>query len=348
MSQQIIKFNGTDILPGSRQTIHLTLPSLYTHNHVTMPVHIIHGRRPGPKLVITSALHGDEINGIEILRRLLGKKYLNTIKGTLVLAPIVNVYGFLARTRYLPDRRDLNRSFPGSNKGSMSARLAYQVIEKLIKPCDYLIDIHTGAVFRDNLAQIRIEAEKDNTHLELARAFGAPVILKSAIKEGTLRQTARRLGKKVLLYEAGEALRYDEIAIRAGLDGILGVMTHLDMIKRKKKKVFDSIITTSSQWVRASQSGVFRSVAPLGKKVDENDVLGYISDPFGNHEECILSPTDGIIIGKTKLPLVHEGEAIFHIGRFKEPDEAADNIETFQDVYNPLTDPEDPPEPPII
>lgn len=346
--QKSIKINNTVILPGTRQTINIALPSFYNHNNVTMPVHVIHGRNTGPKMVITSALHGDEINGIEIIRRLLGKKYLNNINGTLILAPIVNVYGFIARTRYMPDRRDLNRSFPGSVKGSMTARLAHLVIEKLIKPCEYLIDIHTGAVYRDNLAQIRIETEHKSSQLELARAFGAPVILISAIKEGTLRQTSHKLGKKVLLYEAGEALRYDEIAIRAGVDGILGVLSHLGMISRKKKKVVESIITTGSQWIRASQSGVFRSVAPLGRKVETGNVLGYISDPFGDHEEIIVSPTDGIIIGKTKLPLVHEGEAIFHIGRFNEPDEAADNIETFQDVYNPLTDPEDAPEPPLI
>ena len=335
-------------MPGTRQTVQIPLPSFYTHNSASMPVHVIHGKHEGPKLLVTSTMHGDEINGIEIIRRLLGKKSLKNISGTLILVPIVNVHGFISRSRYMPDRRDLNRSFPGSTKGSMAARLANLFMNKLVKKCDCLIDIHTGAIYRENLPQIRAELTKEPGLKELARAFGAPVIVDSDLKEGSLRQAARKLGIPVLLYEAGEALRFDEVGIRAGVEGILGVMSYLQMIKRKRKKIVDSLITSSSQWTRATQSGIFRSVMPLGCQVATGDTLGFVSDPFGDHEEVITSLTDGIIIGKTKLPLVHEGEAIFHIARFRQPDQAADNIEIFNDEYNPFTDLEQSDEPPLI
>jgi predicted deacylase len=341
---------GTEIPAGSHTTLQFHLPFLYTHLPTTMPVHVIHGRFPGPSLLITSSIHGDEINGIEIIRRLMGHKSLSRIKGTLILIPVVNVFGFMDQSRYLPDRRDLNRSFPGSPKGSMAARLANLLMTEILPHCTQVIDLHTGAVGRENLPQIRATLESGSEMLtEMAMAFSAPVILDAPVREGTFRQAAHSVGISSLVYEAGEALRFDEVSIRAGVTGILNVMGYLGMIrKRTRKRALNPIIAKGSSWVRASQSGVIRSLIPLGARVRSNETLAYISDTFGGNEEALISPVSGIVIGRTKLPLVHEGEAIFHIAKFSQTSEAAESVESFQDEFDPMTGTSDSDEPPVV
>lgn len=341
---------GTEIPAGSQHTLQFPLPFLYTHSPTTMPVNIIHGRHAGPCLLVTSAIHGDEINGIEIIRRLLGHKSLSRIKGTLILIPVVNVFGFVGQSRYLPDRRDLNRSFPGSSKGSMAARLSNLIMTEILPHCSHVIDLHTGAIGRENLPQIRATLETGSDKLkELAMAFSAPVVLDALLREGTFRQAAHEIGISSLVYEAGEALRFDEVSIRAGVTGILNVMSHLDMIrKRTRKRTHSPIVAKGSSWVRASQSGVVRSLVALGARVSTGETLAYISDTFGGHEEELISPTSGIIIGRTKLPLVHEGEAIFHIAKFSQTSEAAESVENFQDEFDPISGTSDSDEPPVI
>ncbi len=341
--------DGTTVPAGSRQTIHLPLPYFYTHSPTTMPVHVVHGRQPGPCLLVTSALHGDEINGVEIIRRLHGNKLVNRIKGTLILIPVVNVFGFIAQSRYLPDRRDLNRSFPGSPQGSMAARLANQLMTEILPVCTHLIDLHTGAIDRENLPQVRA-CLKDEPGLEkMARAFGAPVILDAQLRSGTFREGAAAHHIPALVYEAGEALRFDEVAIRAGVVGVLNVLAHLEMIRpRNRRKPHAPLIARSTQWVRASQSGVARALVTLGSRVAAGDVLAYISDPFGEHEEAVTSPAAGIVIGRTRIPLVHEGEAVFHIAKFQQTSKAEQSIEHFQDEFDPLTDSVESDEPPLM
>lgn len=347
--QPAITIGGDEIKAGTRQLVHLSLPEFYTYAPTTMPIHVVHGRNPGPCLLITSAVHGDEINGVEIIRRLLGHKSLDRIRGTLVLIPVVNVFGFVAQSRYLPDRRDLNRSFPGSPKGSMAGRLANVIMSELIPVCTHVIDLHTGAINRENLPQIRATLNGNLELEELAKAFNAPVVLDASVREGTFREAVHHKGIHTLVYEAGEALRFDEVSIRAGVAGILNVLSHLGMTrKRARRKEHHPLIAKSSQWVRASQSGVARSLVALGARVAVGEELAYISDPSGGHEEVVRSGAAGIVIGRTRLPLVHEGEAIFHIAKFSQTSEAAESIENFQDAFDPLTDTIESDEPPVV
>ena len=255
--QSAIEIAGVSIKPGSRQSIDIPLPSFYTHSSVNMPVHVAHGRRPGPVLLVSAAVHGDEINGVEIIRRLLSHKFIDRIKGTLIAIPVVNVYGFVSKSRYLPDRRDLNRSFPGSENGSMASRLAYVLMTQIIPHCTHIIDLHSGAVYRENLPQIRAKLTDEPVNEAMARAFGVPVILDSSLLDDSFRAAASQNGIPMIIYEAGEALRFNEVAIRAGVRGILNVMASLDMRLKKRKSVAPTtMIANTSRWVRASLASV--------------------------------------------------------------------------------------------
>ncbi len=347
--QSAIEIAGVRIKPGDRVSIDIPLPSFYTHSSVNMPVHVVHGRKPGPVLLVSAAVHGDEINGVEIIRRLLASKSVNRIKGTLIAIPVVNVYGFVSKSRYLPDRRDLNRSFPGSEKGSMAARLANVVMTEIIPHCTHIVDLHTGAVNRENLPQIRARLVDDPDLEKLARAFGAPVILNAELLEGSFRAAAHANGIGVLLFEAGEALRFDEVAIRSGVRGVLEVMTELDMRgKTRKQRKVEAMVANTSRWVRAGQSGILRSLVATGSRVEVDEVLAYISDPLGENNEQLISPVDGIIIGKTNLPLVFAGEAIFNIASYEEIDQVAENIDAYHEELDPSTDYLQSDEPPLV
>ncbi len=325
---------GQSITPGRRTRIDVPLPSLFTQTPVFLPVHVLHGRRPGPRLFVVAAIHGDEINGIEIVRRLLTTPILHNLRGSLLAVPVVNVYGFVRHSRYLPDRRDLNRSFPGSESGSLAARLAATLLHEVVKDSDLGIDLHTGAAHRENLPQIRAALDEIGVQT-LAQVFGAPVVINSEVRDGSLRGEAAALGVPVLVYEAGEALRFNELSIRAGLRGILAVMRHLGMIRssgrgERRLPSRQPAIARATGWARAQRSGVLRFVQPLGAQVELGQQLATIGDPFGSEEEPVLSPATGIIIGRANLPLVTEGEALFHIARFGQTDVAAETVERFQ------------------
>jgi len=317
--------------PGGRMTVDLPAAQLYTHTPLTTPVHVIHGRRDGPCLMVCAAIHGDEINGVEIIRRLLKLPALKRMAGTLLAVPIVNVFGFIDRSRYLPDRRDLNRSFPGIEHGSLAGRIAYLFRTEVLDKCSHVIDLHTAAIHRANLPQIRANLN-DAESEAMARAFGVPVILNAEIIEGTLRSVADRQSIPVVTYEAGEALRFDEWGIKAGVNGIVRVMRHLRMLpasRSKKAGRASQFIANSSTWVRADQDGIFRAAMALGAHVREGRTLGWISDPFGEKEIAVSAGTDGIIVGRNNLPLVHEGEALFHIARFEAAATVAKQVEAF-------------------
>lgn len=344
-----LEIGGISIQPGERCNIEFPIPNLYTNTALTLPIKIVHSKSPGPTIFISAAIHGDEINGVEIIRRLLDVKSLKRLKGTLIAIPVVNVFGFINQSRYLPDRRDLNRSFPGSVKGSLAARIANIFLKEIVAKCNYGIDLHTGAIHRDNLPQVRALLDDEVTE-RMARAFISPVILNTKIVEGSLRSAVEKMGIPVIVYEAGEALRFDEISIRAGVKGIISVLRELEMLPRlkRKRKIVEPIVASSSIWVRAPQSGILRSIIPLGARVGKGDILGVISDPFGEEEQEIKSIDDGIIIGKSNIPLVNEGEALFHLARFKSTDTAAGKIEEFQQEFAPETDKVLPVEPPIV
>jgi hypothetical protein len=262
---------------------------------------------------------------------------------------VVNVYGFVSKSRYLPDRRDLNRSFPGSEKGSMASRLAHVLMTEILPHCDHIIDLHTGAVNRENLPQIRAKLRGDAELKKLARAFGVPVIINAEFLEGSFRAAAKELGIGVLLYEAGEALRFDEVSIRAGLQGVLQVMAELGMRRKSvRKQRVESMIANRTRWVRAGQSGILRSLVASGMKVEEGDLLAYINNPLGEHTEELISPVSGIVIGKNNLPLVFAGEALFNIAGYDEIDQIAENIDAYQDQLDPNTDEMLSDEPPLV
>jgi hypothetical protein len=335
-NQSDFEIGGRAIGPGERTTVDLPVARLYTHAPIAMPVHVVRSRRPGATLFVSAAIHGDELNGVEIIRRLLRSRAMRRLRGTLVAIPIVNVHGFIDRSRYLPDRRDLNRCFPGSDHGSLAARLAHLFMTEIVERCTHGVDLHTGAIHRSILPQIRANLDDSETD-RLARCFEVPVLLNDTVRDGSLRQAAAERGIPMLLYEAGEALRFDETSIRAGVRGIINVMRALDMLPtaRGRKQPREPVVARASNWVRAPISGVFRAVLPLGAQVARNGLLGVVADPFGEREAEVTSPHDGIIIGRCNLPLANEGDALFNIARFTAVDDAAARVEAFHEYYQP-------------
>lgn len=338
----ILTIAGHAIPLGSNQIIDVPLPDLYMHTSLSMPVQVLRGRKKGPTLFVSAAVHGDEINGVEIIRRLVKSKSLKGLKGTLITVPVVNVYGFINQTRYLPDRRDLNRCFPGSEQGSLAGRLANLFMREVASNCTHGIDLHTAAIHRDNLPQIRADLGKPNAE-QLALAFNAPVVVNSGLIEGSLRHAAHSYNIPVIVYEAGEALRFNELSIRAGVKGVFGVMRNIGMLAPKRTKVKKPrvpFVARSSTWVRAPQSGMFRMLVAMGAQVSKGDLLGMVAAPYGNEnsETPVTASSSGIIIGRSNLPLVNEGEALFHIARFNNPDEVANSVEAFHSDLDPATD----------
>lgn len=330
-----ITIGGVHVAPGEQAIVNLPVADLYTSTSLHMPVKVICGRNAGPVLFVCAAIHGDELNGVEIVRRLLKRKVLPSIRGTLLAVPIVNVHGFLDQSRYLPDRRDLNRSFPGRAKGSIASRLAHQFVREIVANSDYGIDLHTGAINRSNLPQIRGNLDDART-LEIARQFGAPVIINSNVRDGSLRECAADRGVPMMLYEAGEALRFDEVSIRAGIRGILNVMRHIGMLPTKKKAgPAEPVLASSTSWVRASTSGIVSVKVKLGERVSQDQKLASISDPLGDEQDDILAPFDGIVIGRSNLPLAHEGDALIHVADFRSVPRAEDRVERFNAALDP-------------
>lgn len=327
-NDDILVIGDTKIRPGERVNVDLPVADLYTSTSLSMPVKVIRGRKSGPVLFVSAAIHGDELNGVEIIRRLLRLKALRSIRGTLIAIPVVNVHGFLDQSRYLPDRRDLNRSFPGSAKGSIAARLANLFLREVVAKADAGVDLHTGALHRSNLPQIRANLDDPGT-LEIATAFGAPVVINSNLRDGSLRACAAKRGMPILIYEAGEALRFEETGIKTGLRGVLNVMRHMRMLPATKgKSKVSPVIARSTRWIRAGASGIVAGKVKLGSTVSKGEIIAVISDPLGDQEDKVVAPSDGIVIGRTNLPLAHEGDALFNIGTFKNMPKASSAVES--------------------
>ena len=327
-TRQPFTIGDNTIAAGENRIIDLSVSVLSDHTPVTMSAHVTHGRTNGPIMFVSAGIHGDEIIGVEIVRRLLRVPNLLSLHGTLVVVPIVNTFGFINRSRYLPDRRDLNRSFPGSKEGSLASRLAHIFLTEIVARCDLGIDLHSAAIHRTNLPQIRISANNERI-TKLAKVFGAPVILQSNLRDGSLRAAAADIGKDVLLFEAGEALRFDEMSIRAGVTGVLRVMHHIGMISSKgiAKTKMPSQFCETSNWVRAPAGGLLRAFRADGDVVSQGDLLAAVSDPFGGEEVEILAPFDGIIVGRAVMPIINEGDALFHLARVKSLTQAEDMMD---------------------
>lgn len=322
---------GVEIPRGVNITINLELPKLY-NTPTQLPVRVIRGKKNGRVVFISAAIHGDELNGIEIIRRFRKLNILKRLKGTIILVPIVNVYGIMTLSRYLPDRRDLNRSFPGSTKGSLASRVAKIFFDEIVRKCDLGIDLHTASIHKSNLPQVRTNIENEFT-FGLAKVFGAPVVLHSELRDGSLRAVGQEEGIPILLYEAGEALRFDETCIRVGVNGIVNVLREYNMLPKKAsiKAIRTPIVTKISQWVRSSESGMLRTIKALGETVKKDETIAFIDEPLDDKSFEIKSPFDGVIIGKSEIPLVQAGDAIFHIAKFRDLEMAEDKIEYFNE-----------------
>jgi uncharacterized protein len=306
------------VAAGTRATIDLPVSTLSNHTRAALAVHVFHSEEPGPVMFLSGAIHGDEIQGVEIIRRILVHPALGKLRGTLLSVPIVNSFGFLNHTRYMPDRRDLNRSFPGSDRGSLASLLADLFFREVVLRSGYGIDFHTAALHRTNLPQVRL-APSDSTLLEMAEAFAPPVILVSKLREKSLRLAAGESGVKVLLYEGGEALRFDEAAIDAGVKGSLRVMASLGMIEPLPLRSVhsDVVFSDSSSWVRAPEGGILHTIRRTGDRVGRLEVIGVVAEPLGTQSVPVVAEDDGIIIGRTNLPIVNRGDALFHIAKLK-------------------------------
>jgi predicted deacylase len=307
------------IQPGERKRVDIPVSRLLTEAKLSLSVEVLHGAEPGPRLWLSAAVHGDELNGVEIIRRVLQRLDPQTLSGSVLAVPIVNVFGFVSQSRYLPDRRDLNRSFPGSPRGSMAARLANLFMQEVVRHCTHGIDLHTGSNHRTNLPQARADLRDPSTRW-LADAFAAPVTLDTHVRDGSLREAAQKRGIPVLVYEGGEPLRFDETAITVGVAGVLRALTALGMVSPSPGKKSKSALKTpgtrefrSSTWVRARRGGILRLAVQLGEEIAQKQCLGVISDAFGDDEVEVLATETGMVVGHVNNPLVHQGDGVVHV-----------------------------------
>lgn len=312
---------------GERGLVELPFGRSIMHSDLCFGVHVFRGKHPGPRLLVCAGVHGDEINGVEIARRLIGSSWIKRISGDLIVVPIVNVPAFVARQRYLPDRRDLNRLFPGSPEGSHGARCAHIFMTQVASQCSHVLDLHTASNNRTNLPQIRIDFGLEGNR-SFGGAFGAPVVVNSPSPRGSLREALTTLNKPSAVYEAGAAMTLDMPAVSFGLRGVKRILRHLDMIPASRSKT-DKTKTSfckKSSWLRAPTGGIFRALVPLGKAVSPEIAVGIVADPFSAHETAVFPDSEGIIIGRTNAPLVDEGDALFHVANHRDAESAAQHI----------------------
>lgn len=301
------------IPPGTKKYIEIPVSRLITGSPVSIPVQVFHGAYKGPVLWINAAIHGDEIQGVEIIRRVTELLNPKKLCGTIISVPIVNIHGFIHRDRYLPDRRDLNRSFPGSPKGSLASRIANLFITEIVQKSDYGIDLHTGSDGRNNLPHIRTNLE-DTECRDLALIFGAPVIVDSKERDGSLRAAAIDINKKILLFEGGEANRFNESAIQTAVMGISRILAYLGIIEMEVlPPPYHVQISTKTSWIRAKKSGIARLETQVGDVVEKGNSMGIIYDSIGKKLSSIKAHMNGLVIGKTETPLINQGDAMYHI-----------------------------------
>jgi len=318
MQNNSIEVLGKSISQGKGLQLNLDIAKLHTRTKIEVPIIIERAKIAGPTILITGGIHGDEINGVEIVRQLVSKGYNKPKKGMVICIPVVNIFGFLNLSREFPDGRDLNRVFPGSKRGSLASIFAYNLMKEIVPLADYCLDFHTGGANRFNAAQIRIN-EGDEESLELAKIFGAPFIMQSKQREKSYRESAIKLGKKVLLFEGGKSLDLNKSITETGINGALRLMQHLGIrdfekeLKKETQKNESPIIIEKSKWIRARYSGMFRTDIELGKLYNKGDKIGSISDPFGYFEKTIKAPNKGYVFCVNEAPIVNKGDAIIHI-----------------------------------
>ncbi|TVP76112.1 MAG: hypothetical protein EA352_06525 [Gemmatimonadales bacterium] len=310
-----LRIGGTEVAPGTRRRVELPAHKLATGTALPIPVEVVHGAHAGPKVWLSGAIHGDELNGIEVIRQVTSELQARHLRGSVVAVPIVNLLGFMAESRYLPDRRDLNRSFPGSPRGSLASRLAHLFLEEVVNGCDLGIDLHTGSDDRTNAPQVRANLDDPGT-AELARAFGAPLLIHAAVRDGSLRAAATQRGARVLVFEGGEARRFDRRVIEAGTRGVLRVLAALGMrTASPSPPEQEPLVCRTTQWVRASRAGLFRLDVEPGEPVERGRQLGVIRDAFGDMRVPVRARRSAVVVGCTRKPVVNRGDALIHLGQ---------------------------------
>jgi uncharacterized protein len=307
---------GKEILPGKKEQLNLDVARLHTRTPILVPVIVERAKVDGPTVLLMAGLHGDEINGIEIIRKIIRKGFNKPQIGTIICLPVFNIFGFLNVKRELPDGRDLNRSFPGSESGSLASQFAYHFMKEITPHVDYVIDFHTGSAQRNNFPQIRC-VFKDKESLELAKIFNPPFILNSSLISKTVRDTLTKKGKKMLLFEGGKTNNIEDNIVEEGINGVKRVLQHLGMrtFKIDISKDRNPIFLGESKWLRASNSGMFQAQVKNGSKITKGEVIGILTDPYGNFERKVKAPSDGFIICLNESPVVYKGDAIFHIAK---------------------------------
>jgi len=319
---------------GEQVSLALPLPELFSCAPMYMPIKVIHGRQAGPCLLVIAAMHGNELNGAEVVNRLLQSKGISKLKGTLIAVPIMNVYSFINKTRTMPGGATLGTSFPGNSHGSHAARLAHLFCSEVFALADYCIDLQTGWLNHSNLPQV-FATDDNQKELELAHAFGAPVISELAAQKGSLRAFANTKEKPYLVYEAGEAMRFDETSIRIGVKGVTNVMKHIGMISKVSKSNSSkqkSFLMRDNQWIRSPTSGISHAVVKLGQQVKKGELLTIIKDPFGAGSDIsVTSPFNAVVVSINNLPLVYEGLPLFQLAAFERLSLAATHIEDWVD-----------------
>jgi predicted deacylase len=314
---RIIKIGQHEIAPGEELSIDVDLAKLPTRTDITIPVVVSRAQADGPTVLLIGGMHGNEINGVEIVRRFIANGLNRPQRGTTICIPIINVFGFLHFSREVPDGKDVNRSFPGTRSGSLASQIAYYLRSEIIPLIDVGIDFHTGGARINNFPQVRVQMNIGN-NLELATQFATRFVINSRLRDKSFRKEAQKQGKPILVYEGGESLRLRKNAIDEGLNGALRVMKHLGMIDTAPESSGETIIIESSTWVRAKVAGLFYTTTRLGSKITRGSSIGYISGPFGDFQQKVKSTVEGYIVAINNNPVVNKGDALVHVGMPKE------------------------------
>lgn len=306
---------GTEIKPGEQVELNFSLAKLHSRTAVDVPILVSRSKKPGPTVLFTAGIHGDEVSGVEIVRQMIAGKINQPAIGTVICIPVINIFGFLNKSRNFPDGRDLNRVFPGSNNGSLASRVAHELVTGFLPLVDYVVDFHTGGADRFNAAQVRINPKRPELK-PLAALFGAPFVVHSKLLSKSFRSSCQKLNIPMLLFEGGKSNHLDRDIIEYGVMGAKRLLSHLNMLRPRFQAlspVQPPIIIDKSHWIRAKHSGMFQALIEVGTLAEEGDIIGQITDPFGKFNRKIKVTYSGYVINVNEAPLVYNGDALFHI-----------------------------------
>ena len=329
MRNKKIKICNTNVHPGETANLALPLPEQYSCAPLYMPIKVIHGEKAGPCLVIFSVLKGVELNGLEIANRIIKTMTPAKIAGTIIAIPVMNIYGLTHYPAMLPTGKDLTNCFPGEEAGSYGERIAYLITEEIFKKADYCIELQTGGLNHNILPQVYCDFNNQQTKA-LAKVFKAPVVTNVSVEGNRLRQTTEELHLPLLVYQAGEAMRFDENAIELGVNGIKNIMRAIDMLEKEPIQEVSPIFSKEEDWILAHKAGILHTTVTLGQTIEQGETIGTISDPFGSDIiESVRSPQKGVVVGINTSPLIYEGLQIFKIAAFLDYDKAETVIEAW-------------------